>query len=507
MGTKIMPDDFINSQFQNAVLEDYPELSFGNRWFFEYVDRISDLYISFRQRYVVMKQGFNPYCPKNADGSYRKLDNKAMCLHMMGKHAISVFAGPCSSKFICFDVDDGSKESVHMIIDKAEEIGVPRKLVYVSTSGGKGYHVEIFFDGFVYTYMLAAFYKKICKECGFDEKKIEFRPTKGQAIKLPLSKHYKTDNTCWYLDRDTFEPIKDREYLFEIQQMNADAFVKIAEGKCQNGTVTNKITTTFGKYESRVIDEMGDPNESKIQVLSDGWPMLTCGGMRYKTMLAIAIYERYHGADKEDLRNRFDEWISVQAKEYITDDQRRIDYDIRKIVEWVFGPSFHCGAEERNISITDSDVFLILSQKSKTRRKFVFLTLFFEKRFGCLRMSSKRIGDYINCRFETVLRTVVPSLVAQGVIRKETGKWRIVNTNLIRDSNKYWVCPHVEGIQKINCSGSSVQNSERLIPENFDEVFYKMLVDMVEIPELQKYLSKSEIEQIKGNEKWNLLKN
>ena len=133
--------------------------------FFKVVNRLADLYITYRGRYVIMNPDGALFIPKkDIDGKAvpAKLTNAAVCAHVNRHIAISVYSGPHSAKFICFDVDDGSASTVKKIIDTCEEAGIPRDKIYVSTSGGKGYHVEIFFSGLVYVSAMKDFYNWVC---------------------------------------------------------------------------------------------------------------------------------------------------------------------------------------------------------------------------------------------------------------------------------------------------------------------------------------------------------
>lgn len=197
--------------------------------FYDVVNRLCDLYISYRGRYVMMlPQAGKIFMPKTSSGP-AKLTNRAVCQHVNRQIAIGVFAGAHASKFICFDVDLPDPSEVRRLMDAMVFYGVPRDLIYVSTSGGKGYHVELFFDGLVYTDRLRTFFDCVVLKAESNPLKVEFRPTNGLSIKLPLSVHCKTRRVCWYLDRDTLQPIEDPAYVLQIQQMAVADFEKVLE--------------------------------------------------------------------------------------------------------------------------------------------------------------------------------------------------------------------------------------------------------------------------------------
>ena len=268
--------------------------------FFAIADRLCDLYITYRRRYVVMQAapeleaGYQIYMPKSSSGPV-KLTNRVVCRHLNRKLAISVFAGAYSSKFICFDVDYPDPFEVKKLIEILTGYGVPRDLIYVSTSGGKGYHVEIFFDGLVYTEQLRKFYDCVCVDGNFDPHKIEFRPTNGQAIKLPLSVHFKTGRMCCYLDRDTLQPIEDPAYVLQIQQMAVADFEKVLE--------ILPPRKPFDTPENETVPTRKMKRADLVQMEGDGYPDLLEPGLRHNTMLSIGMYNRRRGqAQKNNVR-------------------------------------------------------------------------------------------------------------------------------------------------------------------------------------------------------------
>ena len=104
---------------------------------------------------------------------------------------------------MCFDVDDGNRDTVFRIIFELERLGIPRSKIYVSYSGGKGYHVELFCQEIIRTERWYRLYLSVIRAANLEPSKVEFRPTHTQSIKLPLSCHAKTGKVCWYADRDT----------------------------------------------------------------------------------------------------------------------------------------------------------------------------------------------------------------------------------------------------------------------------------------------------------------
>lgn len=188
------------------------------------VDALYRLYISYQQRYNMILPGGQYFTPRGKNGPTR-LTRRVVYKHVCQSAAISIYAGSLTSKFICLDIDDGSKNTVKTAMARMEVFGIPLDMIHVSTSGGKGFHVEVFFDALVSTATLRRFYDWIVETGSLHPEKVEFRPTHKQSIKLPLSVHGKTGRICWYFDRDTLEPVEDMAYILGIKQFSAKCFL------------------------------------------------------------------------------------------------------------------------------------------------------------------------------------------------------------------------------------------------------------------------------------------
>ena len=173
--------------------------------------------MAYRKRYVLCLSGGRTVIPKRKEGLYSPLTDGVLRSHLEHRYAVAVFAGEFSSRFLCFDVDDGRKETVRAVTGALKEMGFPHGGIYISLSGGKGHHIELFFDRLVRTEKLRRIYQRVLELTKLTAQQVEFRPTNGNAIKLPLSVHARTGNICWFVDQDTLVPIERYDYLLEIE--------------------------------------------------------------------------------------------------------------------------------------------------------------------------------------------------------------------------------------------------------------------------------------------------
>lgn len=462
--------------------------------FFEIVDKILELYVSYKGRYVMAVDG-NTFIPKTDDVP-RRLDNRAVCGHVNCKYAIGVYAGMQSSKFISFDVDTGRKEDVKSIISILTEAGFPKEKIYVSSSGGKGYHVEMFFNGLMFTNVLQALYEYVCEEGGFDPKKIEFRPTHKQAIKLPLSVHPRTGNMCWFVDRDTLEPIRDKRYILGIEKIDSGEAAKI---------ILNLVgASRFYKdiYEHREVDTE-TPSKSYDVTRFDGeYPVLTGTGMTHKTIVSIAVHERYKGVPQEEIETKLLDWLEIQNPDYITDPIDTVRKDIRSTVDWAFSPSFVATetTAKKGVSpkiiFTKDDVRLLLEQGSRIRKKALFLIMCGQKKYGNMTMSYDRMAEIIGCSAQGVIKAF-KALEDGGVIQKKRQRSLQAGEKVIPLPNQYRVVGKPQEGTWVWILEESVSLTDELTPDGFMNMWKTLIKKMVKPQHMKRYFTAKELEELK----------
>lgn len=447
--------------------------------FFAIVDKMNDLYVTYRKRFVITVND-RIFVPSDKEtGEYTVLTNKNMICHLNQKYAIAVYAGPKTSKFVCFDVDIHDESIVHRIIDKLEEYGFPRDKIYVSTSGGKGYHIEMFFTDLMYTDLLLELYHTMCYELQLDEKKIEFRPTSGLSIKLPLSKHYKTGKVCYFLDRETLEEIKDISYVLQIEKIDKDYAVKVID--------KNKNMELVYSHYLDDKEKLKISHYENITHFESAYPMLTDIGQRHSTMLSIAIHERYRNTPPNEIEKLLIEWVDDQNENFITDTRKDVLNDAAYMANWVWRDDFKL--KSRTIYLNDSDIDLVLSRHCGGQKKVLFLLMLHCRKFGRAKMSVKKMSEFTKLSTPSI-KKIILQLEKDKIITRNTGKKHYVKDtkNIISESNEYRVC-FKEGRKKYEFQ------YEDICEENFMNTY---LDTMSEYISSENYFTRSEIEEIEN---------
>ncbi|KIL38495.1 hypothetical protein SD70_26010 [Gordoniibacillus kamchatkensis] len=194
------------------------------------IKKLGDLYIIQRKKYLV--QYPRNYVTLTAGEQTKKgkkvtaLTDRHLQKHLEGEFTIGTFGGKFKTKFITFDVDFGSNAEMakwitYKISETLREFGINDH--YISYSGNKGYHIDLFFEDLILIEHAKKFFDHILIQSDIlqyfdDGQKVEFRPTDAQGVKIPLGVHQKTKKYCGFcLIKDGLKVMdreRSEEYLF-----------------------------------------------------------------------------------------------------------------------------------------------------------------------------------------------------------------------------------------------------------------------------------------------------
>lgn len=461
------------------------------------VDALMEHYCFFRQKYVVMKSDYT-----KTVAHYFKA--KVVESHLDGYYALCVFAGEKATKFISFDVDAGGKPAARKVVNTLAALGFPRDKIYVSTSGKKGYHVDMFFDPFIYNEKAKNIYDLVIWKSGLDPKKVEFRPTPTQAIKLPLGVHAKTGNRCWFVDRDTMEPIEDMEYILQVEHMDGQIIHDIlrewnkkhwnemyADMIC-NADMRKKNATEFEPaYDYRKKDEYFEGHR------------LTEAGTRHDMMVRIATDIRHCGAWQKQIEKFLTGWYYRQEPTMIESSEDEVREDIHEIAEWAVEnvPIIKEDApprEAKPIVFDKYDINYILMGSTGAARRVALLIWTYCKLYGATHISYESIAKTVGC-VEATAKTAIGELVKNGVISKQSGGLHVVGGKMVRKSNTYFIpakrmlaCP-ADG----DLLAESYNYREPYDKNNFYHYYCCVLGGLCTDAYLRRFLTKPELEDVR----------
>ena len=111
-----------------------------------------------------------------------RLVDKQLQEHLRCKNTIGIFFPTIGTKLIGFDIDIQDTEALNTVYTALIRFVEPTDLLLTS-SGGKGYHIDLFLDKILERDIVKRFYQLILDETGFNSKEVELRGASDQGWK------------------------------------------------------------------------------------------------------------------------------------------------------------------------------------------------------------------------------------------------------------------------------------------------------------------------------------
>ena len=453
--------------------------------------RIAEIYCLYYKEWVCV---CNPkYTPVPWNWIHKKYRLKTIMKHVNGNYAVAIFAGENATKFVSTDIDDGSIETVRKVIDTYAEIGIPRDRMYVSLSGRKGYHVDFFIERSLYNNHAMMLYEEMITRSGLDRHKVEFRPTHTQAIKLPLGVHPVTKNRCWFVNPDTFEPIEDFYYIYEIKAIDHDYVVNIA--KDLEKKHIKRLYDELSAYKSKKIMK---PMERKYDSL-----VVTAPGTRHNIQTKVAAWARMDGHDYDEIIEIQMNWYNDQNKALIRSTEQEVRLEAESLAQWavdnatIMTPgNFQPGSVE--IVIKKDYLPYILGAPTKTARLVLFLLCIYCEKYGETKIAHRTIAERTGVSVESV-KSALKWATEHGYVSSESSIAQYNKLVRLRGANKY----RIPGGKKLYTPRKMYLRSDQYVvrqwPDstNMYDMYIDMLTTMCTLGYLEKFLTKPELKDCK----------
>ena len=411
------------------------------------LDRLWDLYCENPKRFHMARNG-TVFMPKIGEEPV-PLQRKHVAGHLAGVYALCLFGKEEASRFICFDVDHGGWELVQKATSVLQDIGFEREKIYISTSGNKGYHIEMFFTAPIEYSLMKQLYHELLKRTEATNRDIELRPSDKRSIKIPLGKHQKTGKICWYVNTKTGEEILDRYFVLQIRRIEtplAQNFMK----KCR---------TEAEKTKSDIIKPRCNIDVANL-------PNITQKGMRHDMILSIAGTLEKRGYSANECKRILNTWYARQDKELIGTKAQHVLNDIDKTVDWIYRKGHRTRSKA---VIFPADVRRITSIRSMVGRAIYFHVLVWERVMNTDFTSHRQLAEAFGVT-EVAVAKAKSSLIQKGYLKAVTGQHH-------RDKNGYYTDK-----TRINISGEVVMEpleakTEIVEPQQMQKDFWKIYFD------------------------------
>nr|WP_025912020.1 hypothetical protein [Priestia flexa] len=438
--------------------------------------------------------------------------------HLEGKKTIGVMAGDYVSKFICFDVDIHNKQQAkhvtYRIVDTLINIGIPDECIYISTSGNKGYHVDIYFDNVILNDKVKLLYELVINEgvlYDIDSGQVELRPT-NQGLKLPLGINFKNkdsgSNRCWYVDYDKgLQPIKDYEYISEIKQIKKELVLDILCRHYDQIDIQDIDTEEAQKIEETkdYINEKYKPLDIYKKSIDKTYTIeylekleregLQQIGTRHNSLFNLSRYYKYLGLNAQENESQLRLWMHEQdLRTYATpmDDCYK---DISRIVEYIYDNDIGLTVNKKEIVITYNEMLQIMSLKNKNQKLVTYAMLIHSKRFSDKKnifyMSFPQLSTATNLSLRTV-KDIVPKLEGKALEYIERNQIVVKSNKFItKKPNKYKMLITTDGDEH-----KQFKVSNSLV--NFKDSYSECVLAFFELKELKELCPERQYYEFKG---------
>ncbi|AJS59999.1 TOTE conflict system archaeo-eukaryotic primase domain-containing protein [Paenibacillus sp. IHBB 10380] len=457
------------------------------------INRLYDLYIVQTKKYLVQDCNgkYSTVNSKKVSGDGNKgmpqLLPYIMERHLEQKHTVGVFSGVAYSKFLCFDVDykdlEYARWQTYRISHVLDSIGVHNH--YISFSGNKGYHIEIFFNELIDLVTAKRFYQFVLKEADIqkcEKGEVEFRPTDKQGVKLPLGIHQVSGNFCGYCEVETGLAVMNLEnsgtYLLEIKKISSTIIHNILE---RNDDVHEFVVSNNKPAETDIIDTEEILTEhrdlpiyfntedsiidSAIELLKNG---LQISGTRHNSLFKIGLYLKYLGNDRELTEQMLIDWMNKQNKAFYRSDENECFRDIQEIVSYIYLNDSTIVPKQKEVFVSKGEVDAIIERcKMKNYKLLTYSMLVHAKRFargdGVFFMTLKQMTEATGLVESTVERNM-NKLAEIGVI-EIVERNRVQSGTHRKKPNLYRMTLVLENVNELTDSLDSNDSDIKLVDE------------------------------------------
>ncbi|MBS7577096.1 MULTISPECIES: hypothetical protein [unclassified Enterococcus] len=360
------------------------------------VKQMDKLLISYRKEYLYQEIKEEKAIYKTTTDDKVRLNEWKVRKHLNGEYTLGIKLGSYGlTKFLCFDIDimdEGDRRwtTIELIDVLNSYYGISMQDIHVWYSGMKGYHVDLYFDGFIREREFENFYYEVLSRMGETIHRIERRPTTGLGVKLPLGIHLKTEEFCYYVDNRTLEPLPI-DYFLSIEPQSLSEFKENVLKDCSTTTKHQLTTNKKKKVHHQDITAKKYNNQSIYayvrKILEDGY-LSESSTRNFFTFHASRIL-KYQGNDLETthqlifnvIQNTFK---NSNTRKFINQrwDLQGLKNETKRVIETVYNVDYSFSMKSSDIIFYRQELDIILSIPRKNLRYLLFSLLYHSKKYS-----------------------------------------------------------------------------------------------------------------------------
>lgn len=484
-----------------------------------YIDRciqfLEDYYITVKYRYVEAIKGHEPMTITNDPNKkgYIGLTSTHLKHHIMGRKNIAIYFPKSSSKLIGFDVDTKDFSVVEKVYNAILNKGIPKDCIAISSSGNKGFHVDVFLEQLLGFYYTKRFYKAILEDTGLSEDIVEVRGAGGQAYKLPITKHRNTYKECCFLDLqgnkiDTLEAIESykKADIELIKKVVLDCNrVKKQPTPVQPTASDEALMLEFEEMDATV-------NQNEKYSITNGAKIRYCEELlekgyhedshRNPTILLMATYFKdVKEYCLKDTLEAIQTWVDTKWSKKLIDKEflKKKDDTIKRVYREKM--TFWTSANEIVISLPEiREIFSVTTNnklQTQALRKLYYILLLHHKAYANKNNEWTFYMTYEQMMNSGAIKNNRQQAMKQLRELEKLGKVNIVSCNKFRDStmkapNEYQLPQFVSYVVETETVGFKICDLEI----KCKDCMYKALCHLVSDKERRKHIKGKEFTQL-----------
>lgn len=397
----------------NKYLKEHHQVKYIENLLIKFFD---EFYVTVRSKYLLYDLAGNTYTI-NTNKPIEKVDETTgeviqhkplvLCKKQLQKHlrlqeTIGIFFPMIGTKIIGLDLDINDVTALERIYDVLVTYLKPTDFL-MSSSGGKGFHIDIFLENILNRDIVIKFYELVLSETGLKPKQLELRGASEQGYKLPFGMHHKKKHHCGAVNQYgvNIEVDNIEELVLSRTKANINTIIDAVLINHEDAEET-VIPESFGiltddeiiefedmTSEITVLESYNNLNEDFIEDLSliyrkgfDG------AGLRNKYTFKIALFLKCHMRfKKNDVLEEMLEWKD-RCKGYRALESE-FETDIRATVDKIFKEDLKLLIAAKEIKISKVEIKEILSIKCRTSQETRALRLLYYMMF----LHSKAYSD------------------------------------------------------------------------------------------------------------------
>ncbi|NUC20405.1 hypothetical protein HUC00_28655 [Bacillus mycoides] len=310
--------------------------------------------------------------------------------HLQGKETIGIFFPNGFTKLIGLDIDRNDKELLYRLVMFLNANGIDEKCMLISSSGGKGYHVDIFLSVLLPQVIVDNFHQVILDTLNVTNDIIELRGGTSKAgYKLPLGVHFKTGCFCDICDvkgnrvQNYLDVLKTRERVDKnvITGITKDVYEPYMTDEEQ---YKKQELLDSAKLLRQYANTPKDKIESIKKLLKNG---VHETGYRNNSVYKVALYLKDQGYCLAETKEEVFNWIQEKWSKSVVDNEML--KQAKTTIENVYKNDSPFLAGPRDITISDIEIREVLSVKTKNKLQTKALT----RLYYVLAIHSKAYAD------------------------------------------------------------------------------------------------------------------